>query len=70
MALLEASSHSALFIINIQMTAIQAKWIKVGDRGTSNIQHVCVGSLCPSQQFFSHVGTGITGLNQYYIGRE
>ena len=23
-------------------------------------------SLCPSQQFFSYVGTGLPGLNQYY----
>ena len=26
---------------------------------------VCVDSLCPSQQFFSHVGMGLPGLNQY-----
>ena len=26
---------------------------------------VCFDSLCPSQQFFSYVGTGLPGLNQY-----
>ena len=25
----------------------------------------CVDALCPSQQFFSHVGTGLPGLNRY-----
>ena len=24
--------------------------------------------LCPNQQFFSYVGTGLPGLNQYYAG--
>ena len=27
---------------------------------------VCFDSLHPSQQFFSHVGTGLPGLKQYY----
>ena len=27
---------------------------------------VCVDSLHLSQQFFSHAGTGLPGLNQYY----
>ena len=26
---------------------------------------VCFDSLLPSQQLFSHVGTGLPGLNQY-----
>ena len=26
---------------------------------------VCFNTLCPSQQFFSHVGTGLPGLNHY-----
>ena len=26
---------------------------------------VCFDSLHPCQQFFSHVGTGLSGLNQY-----
>ena len=26
---------------------------------------VCFNSLCPSQQFFSYVGTGLPRLNQY-----
>ena len=26
---------------------------------------VCFDSLCHSQQLFGHVGTGLTGLNQY-----
>ena len=26
---------------------------------------VCFDSLCPSQYCYSHVGTGISGLNQY-----
>ena len=26
---------------------------------------VCLDSLCYSQQFFSHVGTGLHGLNQF-----
>ena len=26
---------------------------------------VCFESLCPSQHFFSHVGIGLRGLNQY-----
>ena len=26
---------------------------------------VCFDSLCPSQEFFSYVGTGLPGLNQY-----
>ena len=25
----------------------------------------CFNSLCPSQHFFSHVGFGFPGLNQY-----
>ena len=33
------------------------------------VRHIQVGFfgliLCPSQHFFSHVGTGIPGLNQY-----
>ena len=38
---------------------------------TKNMQHdffvflVWFDSLRPSQQFFSHVGTGLPGLNQY-----
>ena len=28
-------------------------------------EFVCFDSLHPSQQFFSHVRTGLSGLNQY-----
>ena len=31
---------------------------------------VCFDSLRPSQQFFSHVGTGLPGLNQYLAAAE
>ena len=26
---------------------------------------VCFDSLCPSQQFFNHIGMGLSGFNQY-----
>ena len=31
----------------------------------ANTMNVCVDSLRPSQQFFSYVGMGLPGLNQY-----
>ena len=31
---------------------------------------VCVDALCPSQQFSTHVRTGLPGLNQYYAANK
>ena len=34
---------------------------------TKSLPLICSDALLPSQQFFSHVGTGLPGLNQYLV---
>ena len=46
-----------ILTICIQMTR---KWVLL-----QTVCFVWFDSLCPSQQFFSYVGTGLPGLNQY-----
>ena len=60
-----AWSRSKLFdTLIVLLKFFLKKWFRWG-RTDMCLCFVWFESLCPSQQFFSYVGTGLPGLNQY-----
>ena len=57
------SSYMYIIIIINEKNKLQHTKIALRDYDSHNL---CLfDSLCPSQQFFSYVGTGLPGLNQF-----
>ena len=57
--------HCVVSLTNLDLC--QGHWnMKYRPRSPSHSVFVCVDSLHLRQEFFSYVGTGLPGLNQYY----